>query len=136
MAHRFHGYVYITLILRIYYTHLIYIQISSNQDECNIYATMKTMCHTGYHHYAFVALHLYGYTLLITGRAHWFHNYIYQAHLASVRLEYSVCCEPLMTTYITLITLIIEHFLVHWYHKCVTVNQVPKWPSAVPTKSL
>ena len=38
---------------------------------------MKTMCHIGYHHNAFVALHWYGETLLITGRTHCFHDYIY-----------------------------------------------------------
>ena len=40
--------------------------------------------------------------LVITGRAHCFHDYIYiyYAHLASVRFQHSVCRGSLMTTYI------------------------------------
>ena len=29
---------------------LISVKISQKQDECNIYAIMKTMCPPGYHH--------------------------------------------------------------------------------------
>ena len=38
--------------------------------------------------------------VVITGRAHCFHDYIYTyyAHLASVRFEHSVCRGSLMTT--------------------------------------
>ena len=40
--------------------------------------------------------------VVITRRAHCFHDYIYiyYAHLASVRFEHSVCRGSLMTTYI------------------------------------
>ena len=38
--------------------------------------------------------------VVITGRAHCFHDYIiYYAHLASMRFEHSVCRGSLMTTY-------------------------------------
>ena len=43
-------------------------QTSKKQDERNIYVIMKTMCPPGYHHNGFV---------VITGRAHCFHDYIY-----------------------------------------------------------
>ena len=51
---------------------------------------------------------------------------IYYAHLASLRFEHSVCRWSLMTTYITLLALLVEHSLVHWYQQCVTVHQMPK----------
>ena len=66
-------------------------QISQKQDERNIYVIMKTMCPPGYHHNGFVATHALGLTVhhvpkcmschkaivVITGRAHCFHDYIY-----------------------------------------------------------
>ena len=71
-------------------------QISQKQDERNIYEIMKTMCPPGYHHNGFVATHalghmMYGYhvhhvpkctscrkaIVVITGRAHCFHDFIY-----------------------------------------------------------
>ena len=52
--------------------------------------------------------------------------HIYYAHLASVRSDHSVCRGSLMTTYITLLALLVEHSLVHWYQQCVTVHHVPK----------
>ena len=83
---------------------------------------MKTMCPRSYHHDGFVATHalrhmMYGWAtvhhvpkcmschkaiVVITGREHYFHDYIYiyYAHLASVRFEHSVCRGSLMTTYI------------------------------------
>ena len=64
--------------------------------------------------------------VVITGRAHCFHDYIYYAHLASVGFEHSLCRGSLMTTYITLLALLVEHSLVHWYQQCVTVHHVPK----------
>ena len=62
---------------------------------------MKTMCPPGYHHNGFVATHalghmMYGYTLLV----------------------------PM--NQITLLALLVEHSLVHWYQQCVTVHRVPK----------
>ena len=87
---------------------------------------MKTMCPPGYHHNGFVATHvlghmMYDYTLLVPMNQH-----IYYAHLASVRFEHSVCRGSLMTTYITLLALLVERSLVHWYQQCVTVHHVPK----------
>ena len=40
---------------------------------------MKTMCPPGYHHNSFVATHALGHKaiVVITGRAHCFHDYIY-----------------------------------------------------------
>ena len=38
---------------------------------------MKTMCPLGYHHNGFVATHALGHIVVITGRAHCFHDYIY-----------------------------------------------------------
>ena len=81
---------------------------------------MKTMCPPGYHHNGFVATHalghmMYGSTL-----------HIYYAHLASVRFEHSVCRGSLMTTNITLLALLVEHSLVHWYQQCGTVTK-PLW---------
>ena len=35
----------------------------------------------------------------------------------------------LMTTYITLLALLVEHSLVHWYQQCVAVHHVPKFMS-------
>ena len=35
-------------------------QISQKQDERNLYAVMKTMCHPGYHHNGLVATHALG----------------------------------------------------------------------------
>ena len=32
-------------------------QISQKQNDCNIYAIMKTMCPPGYHHNGFVVTH-------------------------------------------------------------------------------
>ena len=67
---------------------------------------MKTMCPPGYHHNGFVATHALGHMschkaiVVITGRAHCFHDYIYYAYLASVGFEHSVCRGSLMTTYI------------------------------------
>ena len=76
-------------------------QISLKQDERNIYVIMKTMCPPGYHHNGFVATHALGHMMygshdvrltvhhvpkcmschkaivVITGRAHCFHDYIY-----------------------------------------------------------
>ena len=66
--------------------------------------------------------------VVITGRAHCFRDYIYiyYTRLASVRFEHSVCRGSIMTTYITLLALLVEHSLVHWYQQCVTVHRVPK----------
>ena len=54
----------------------------------------------------------------------WLH--VYYSHLASVRFEHSVCCGSLMTTYITCLVLLVEHFLVHWYQQFVIVHHMPK----------
>ena len=86
---------------------------------------MKTMCPPGYHHNGFVATHALGHMMydvtvhhvpkcmscrkaivVITGRAHCFHDYIHYAHLASVGFEHSVCRGSLMTT---LDLFLIEH---------------------------
>ena len=73
--------------------------------------------------------------MVITGRAHCFNDSMYlYAHLGSVRFEHSECRGLLMTTYITLIALLVEHSLVHWYQQCVTVRHVPKcmsFPKAI-----
>ena len=89
-------------------------QISQKQDERNIYVTMKTMCPPGYHHNGLVATHapghmMYGSTLLVP-----------------MRFEHSVCRGSLMTTNITLLALLVEHSLVHWYQQCGTVHHVPR----------
>ena len=73
-------------------------QISRKQDERNIYEIMKTMCPPGYHHNGFVGTHALGHMMygcaqtvhhvpkcmschkaivVITGRAHCFHDFIY-----------------------------------------------------------
>ena len=60
-------------------------QISLKQGERNIYEIMKTMCPPGYHHNGFVATHALGHKcmschkaiVVITGRAHCFHDFIY-----------------------------------------------------------
>ena len=54
----------------------------------------------------------------------WLH--IYYTHLASVRFEPSVCHRSLMTTYIMIFALLVEHSLVNWYQQCITVHHVPK----------
>ena len=46
-------------------------QISQKQDWRNMYVIMKTMCPPGYHHSHCGAI------VVITGRAHCFHDYIY-----------------------------------------------------------
>ena len=38
--------------------------------------------------------------MVITGRAHCFHDNIYYAHIASMRFEHSMSCGSLMTTQI------------------------------------
>ena len=48
----------------------------------NIYAIMKTMCPPGYNHNGFMATHAPGHMMyvdivVIIGRAHCFHDYIY-----------------------------------------------------------
>ena len=61
------------------------VQISQKQDGRNIYVIMKTMCPPGYHHNGFVETHALGHMMygfhkaivVITGRAHCFHDYIY-----------------------------------------------------------
>ena len=68
---------------------------------------MKTMCPPGYHHNGFVATHALGHMMRymmpqsLCGD-NWertlFHDYIYYAHLASVRFEHSLCSGSLMTT--------------------------------------
>ena len=40
-------------------------KISQKKDEHNIYVIMKTMCPLDYHHNGFVAIHVYGYTLVV-----------------------------------------------------------------------
>ena len=52
--------------------------------------------------------------------------HLYYAHLASVRFEHSVCRGSLLTTIITLLALLVEHFLFYWYQQCGTVHHVPK----------
>ena len=67
-------------------------QISQKQDGRNMYVIMKTMCPPGYHHNGFVATHALGHItvhhvpkcmschkaiVVISGRAHCFHDYIY-----------------------------------------------------------
>ena len=52
--------------------------------------------------------------------------YIYYVHRAFVRFEHSLCCGSLMTTYITILSQLVEHSLVHWYQQCVTTHHVPK----------
>ena len=61
-------------------------QISQKQDERNIYVITKTMCPPGYHHNGLVATHAHlvpkcmschKAIVVITGRAHCFHDYIY-----------------------------------------------------------
>ena len=93
---------------------------------------MKTMCPPGYHHNGFVATHAHHVPkcmschkaiVVITGRAHCFHDYIYiyYAHLASVRFEHSVCRGSLMTTY----TYIHIYYIIHCKIKRDN-HQVPK----------
>ena len=67
---------------------------------------MKTMCPPGYHHNGFVATHALGHMMY--------------------GFEHSVCRGSLMTTNITLLALLVEHSLVHWYQQCGTVHHVPK----------
>ena len=67
---------------------------------------MKTMCPPGYHHNGFVATHalghmMYGSTLLVP-------------------------MNQRVLTNITLLALLVEHSLVHWYQQCGTVHHVPK----------
>ena len=65
--------------------------------------------------------------MVITERAHCFHDYIYiYGHLPSVRFDHAVCRGSLMTTNIALVGLFVEHFLVHFYQQCGTVHHVPK----------
>ena len=66
--------------------------------------------------------------VVITGRAHCFHDciYIYYAHLVFVKFDQSVCCGSLMATYITLLAWLVEHVLVHWCQQYVTVHHVLK----------
>ena len=62
-------------------------QISQKEDERNIYVIMITMCPRCYHHNGFVATHAPGHMMyglscpkaivVITGRAHCFHDNIY-----------------------------------------------------------
>ena len=49
-------------------------------------------------------------TVVITGRAHCFHDNIYYAHLASVRFEHSLCRRSLMATYI------LYHIYIYLYY--------------------
>ena len=80
-------------------------QISQKQDERN-------MCPPGYHHNVFVA--------------HCFHDCIYLTLVLHLWDFSTVCCGSLMTTYIMLLTELVETFLVHWYQQCVTVHLVPR----------
>ena len=62
-------------------------QISQKEDERNVYVIMITMCPRCYHHNGFVATHAPGHMMyglscpkaivVITGRAHCFHDNIY-----------------------------------------------------------
>ena len=85
------------------------------------------MCPLGYHHNGFLATHalgqmMYSYTLLLpinqecsTSKARIViyvvtseHIILVIAHLASIGSEQSVCYGSLMTTYITLLALLVE----------------------------
>ena len=71
-------YIYIYIYIYVYIYVYIYIYI-------HVYVIMKTMCPPGYHHNGFVATHALGHMMygchkaivVITGRAHCFHDYIY-----------------------------------------------------------
>ena len=72
--------------------------------------------------------------MVITERAHCFHDYIYiYAHLPFVRFDHAVCRGSLMITNIALVGLFVEHFLVHFYQQCGTVHHVPKCMSCHET---
>ena len=82
---------------------------------------MKTMCPPGYHHNGFVATDalgqmMYGFNLTSCAQVHelpkshfghivFMIAHIYYDHLASVRLENSVCRGSLMTTYICILNI-------------------------------
>ena len=61
----------------------------------------------------------------------WLH--IYYAQLASVRFEHSVFSGSLMTTNITLLALLVQHSLVHWYQQMEPYIMCPSaWVATKP----
>ena len=50
---------------------------------------------------------------------------IYYAQFASVIFEYSVCSGSVLTTNITLLAMLVGHFLLHWYQQCRTAPMCP-----------
>ena len=51
--------------------------------------------------------------------------YIY-IYIFIIVIVLSVCRGSLMTTNITLLALLVEHSLVHWYQQCGSIHHVPK----------
>ena len=72
---------------------------------------MNKMCPSGSHHHEFAVTYALV-IALIAGRAHCFHDFIYYAHLASVKFECFSCNGALVTIYITFPAQLVEHFLV------------------------
>ena len=77
-----------------------------------IYAIMKTVFPPCYHYNGPVATHTFGpkcmsyhrAIVVITERAHSFHDYIYiMPILPFLNFEHSVCCESLMITYVYMV---------------------------------
>ena len=53
------------------------------------------------------------------------------AEISQKQDEHNVRCRgSLMTIYIALLVLLVEHSLVHWYQQSVTVHHVPKCMSS------
>ena len=136
-AHCFHDYIYV------YYAHLASVRFEHSMCRGSLMTTYITLLallveHSLVHwyqqcvtvHHVPKCMSCHKAIVVITGRAHCFHDYIYiyiyYAHLASVIFEHSICRGSLMTTYITLLALLVEHSLVHWYQQSVTIHHVPK----------
>ena len=95
-------------------------KISKKQDGRSVYVIMKTMCSSGYQHNGFMVTHALGhimhsYTLLVPMNQRVLSKLSKDHNIASGRIEHYVCRGSLITTYIMLLTLLVEHSLVYWY---------------------
>ena len=86
-------------------------QISLEQDGCNIYVVMKTICPPGYHYNGFVATN-----------AHW---YMMHGYTLLVSLNVKIVEQAKQGC----------KFLLQWYQQCVTVQHVPKCMSCNKAQS-
>ena len=111
-------------------------QISQKQDGRDIYAIMKTICPPGYHHNGFVVTHALGHDVrahnrkssaqcmschkaivVITGRAHCFHDCIY----IFIYILYIILYIIIHIIYINNKAIVVITGRAHCFHDCIYI---------------